>query len=100
MTNKVANNNNSRIFDLFLIALNDIHTLSSYRPDGGDAVHRDTVREYKAHDTNHAPYESAKRRNASQISAPPEVGSIDLGLVTARQHKQLTDKSRKGKRKA
>jgi len=31
MTNKVANNNNSRIFDLFLIALNDIHTLSSVR---------------------------------------------------------------------
>ena len=27
MTNKVANNNNSSIFDLFLIALNDIHTL-------------------------------------------------------------------------
>ena len=31
MTNKVANNNNSRIFDLFLIAMNDIHTLSSVR---------------------------------------------------------------------
>ena len=31
MTNKVANNNNSSIFDLFLITLNDIHTLSSVR---------------------------------------------------------------------
>ena len=31
MTNKVANNNNSRIFDLFLIALNDIYTISSVR---------------------------------------------------------------------
>ena len=31
MTNKVANNNNSGIFDLFLISLNDIHTLSSVR---------------------------------------------------------------------
>lgn len=73
-------------------------TPSRYRPDGGDAVHRDTVKEYVAHDTNHAPYESAKRRNAPQVSAPPEVGPIDLGQVTKAQHKQLTDKSRKGKR--
>ena len=83
-------------------------TPSRYRPDGGDAVHRDMVKEYVQHDTNHAPYESAKRRNAPQVSAPHNRtsgelrsgGSIDLGAVTKAQHKQLTDKSRKGKRKA
>ena len=72
---------------------------SRYRPDGADSVHRDSVREYVPHDTNHAPYESAKRRNAPQASAPPSGGPIDLGKVTAKQHKMLADRSRKGKKK-
>ena len=72
---------------------------SRYRPLGGDSVHRDSVKEYIPHDTNHAPYESAKRRNAPQTSSPSGDGNFDLGQVTAKQHKMLTDRSRKGKKK-
>ena len=72
---------------------------SRYRPDGGDSVHRDSVKEYVAHDTNHAPYESAKARRAPQASVPFGEGPIDLGQVTAKQHKMLSDRSRKGKKK-
>lgn len=72
---------------------------SRYRPDGADSVHRDSVREYVAHDTNHAPYESAKARRAPQASVPSSEGPIDLGQVTAKQHRLLSDRSRKGKKK-
>lgn len=63
------------------------------------SVHRNTVTEYVPHDHNHAPYESAKRRNVPQASVPPSGGPIDLGQVTAKQHKMLSDRSRKGKKK-
>jgi len=73
---------------------------SRYRPDGEGSVHRDSVKEYVPHDTNHAPYESAKRRNAPQTSLAPNGDSVDLGLVTKQQHRMLSDRSRKGKKKA
>ena len=61
-------------------------------------IHRNSVEVYVPHDLNHAPYESAKRRNAPQTSLTPDGDSVDLGLVTAKQHKQLSDRSRKGKK--
>lgn len=74
-------------------------TPSRYRPEGADSVHRDSVRGYVPHDTNHAPYESAKARRAPQASVPSGEGPIDLGSVTAKQHRMLSDRSRKGKKK-
>ena len=74
---------------------------SRWRPEGQSGLHRTSVETYEQASTDHEPFTTAHRPNpAPQVSAPPEVGSIDLGAVTKAQHKQLTDKSRKGKRKA
>ena len=62
-------------------------------------IHRNSLEKYVPVDLNHAPYESAKRRNPPQTSLPSDEGSVDLGLVTSKQHKQLSDRSRKGKNK-
>ena len=72
---------------------------SRYSPDGADSVHRDSVRQYVPHDTNHAPYESAKRRNTPQTSPPPNGGDFDLGQVNSKQHRMLSQRARKGRKK-
>ncbi len=67
-------------------------------PEAGN-VHRSSVKEYVPHDTSHEPYTTAHRPESPQVSSTPVGDSLDLGQVTAKQHKQLSDRSRKGKKK-
>lgn len=62
-------------------------------PTSGN-VHRNTVREYKAHDVNHKPYTTAHR------PAPSPSEPFDPSALKSHQERMITNKQKSKNRKA